>query len=77
MLLKHKASVNIQTHSGGVTALQRASYKGDVPVVQLLLRYDADVKLSDSDGLNSLHKVKIIYDHFWNIVSSFKYGQYG
>lgn len=58
-LLGKGADVNMRTRSGGATALHRASYRGQLQVVNLLLEAKADKLLKDNDGQTALHKVHI------------------
>ena len=57
-MLSYGASVNIQTRSGGATALHRSAFKGHIDVTQLLVDRGANVSLLDGDGKTALHKVK-------------------
>lgn len=55
-LINAFAEVDSRTTSGLVTPLQRASTKGNLDVVRLLVGAGADVRLQDSDGKTALHR---------------------
>jgi Ankyrin repeats (3 copies) len=52
-LLNQGAEINAGDRSG-VTALMRAAYHGQLPVVRALLEHGADPNVSDRSGLNAL-----------------------
>lgn len=55
-LLANNASVNSITNSCKSTALHRAAYMSHEPIVELLIKYNANLLAQDSDGKTPLHK---------------------
>jgi len=52
VMLEHKTNVNANSPMG--TALMAATVKGDLDMVELLLKYHPDVNLSDNQGITAL-----------------------
>ena len=55
LLLEHGANVKARHAEGGSQPLAYACIKNDIPMVELLLSYGADLRAADNSGATALH----------------------
>lgn len=59
LLLKEGAEANVEDHPGGSTAILRAVDEGAISVVQIMLKYEVDIKHTDEGGRGLVHSASL------------------